>query len=428
MYREALNNEAMQETTWMATAKKRTAYPPLRKNAETDVLIVGGGLAGMLTAYLLRKSGKEVLLLEKGSIGSGATAFTTAFVTQDVDTGFTELQSLFGNEDAKLVWQSHGDAIDALEEIIRREKIDCEFVRIPGKIYANEEKELEGLREEYQALVAAGFDASFHRGKSMNFGRAGYLEIPRQAKFHPLKFLFGLTGKAAKAGVVLFEKTEVAALREENGGVVAKLKNGKTVKAACAVIATYYPLGNPKKTLFKKGMYDSYVLEASIPKNDLQEGIYWDSDNPYHYLRVDAGKSRSRLILGGEDHRSELKIQKQSFAALEDYLEEIAQGRKWNIVRKWNGPILEPSDGLALIGAVKEHEFMASAFSGNGMTYSMISALLLRDLIMGRKNPWTDLYDPARGMSLKKLGRKAADYTGEFIHGALRNTVKHRSK
>lgn len=419
----------MQKSTWTETAEAGRTFPALKGNLEAGIAIIGGGLAGILTAYLLAREGKDVIVLEKDRVGGGATSLTTAFITQDIDTDLTDLIRWFGEDTARLVWQSHAEAITAIEKIIKTERIDCEFARIPAFIYATEEKDVPSLQNERDSAATIGFRTILRRKPNLGFDHAGYWEIPKQAKYHPLKFLFALRDRCEALGVRIYEKTEVREIRGE-GPVTVKTKNGEVV-AEKAILATYYPFGNPKKTFAKKGMYVSYVFEAEIPKGGIPEGIYLDLDNPYHYFRIDPlrqaqGKpSKDRMIFGGEDHRSELKMApRKNFSALLAHAKAVFPDMKFDVVRRWQGPILEPSDGLALIGGVKPNQYVATAFSGNGMTYSMISGLLLRDLILGKPSLWAELYDPKRRMKPRRLLRKAIDYGEEFVKGAVRNTFR----
>lgn len=415
--------QAPRGSSWR-DAENDYKYPPLRGKTETDVLIVGGGMAGVNLAYQLVRTGVDVVVLQDKNIGEGATQDTTAFLTQDVDTKLSNLISIFGKNPAKLVWESHRTAIDEIERITKAESLECDFIRCPSYIYARDEKEIGILKKEERAAKRIGFDVKMGSGEELAMKNAGFLELPAQAKFHPLKFLFGLARRVAMKGGRIFEKSLVTNI-SGRGPFRINTPRGE-VRAQKVVIATYYPFKNPRTTLLKKGMYRSYVLEAQLASGLLPEAIYLDLANPYNYFRIDRMKDFDRMIIGGQDHRAELKINEaKNFRAVEEYLLEILPGTPYGITRKWSGPILEPSDGLALIGETNPNKFVATAFSGNGMTYSLISALLLCDLLTGKKNPWAALYDPKR-VKLSALAYKAKDYTEEFLGGAVKNVFKKK--
>lgn len=404
------------QSTW-EDLKPLDRYPKFKGEAEADVVIVGGGLCGILTAYFLNQAGRSVILLEKSALASGATQLTTAFITKVVDTHLTDLIKMFGRRKAKLVWESGQKAITTIAEIVKKEKITCDFRSCSDFIYANDKKELEDLNKEYASAKKLGFDVNLRNPDDFGFKSYGILEIKDQAKFHPLKFLNELAKKASIRGVQIYEKSEVVEIKESQNRIYTRTKNGMIVSKD-VVIATYQPFNNPIQTFLKKGMYKSYVMEVELKDNEIPEGIYEDLHSPYHYFRID---NRNRMIVGGEDHRMELKMQDQTnFKALEEYLRSLIDDG-YKVLRKWTGPILEPTDGLALIGSFRKHQYVATAFSGNGMTYSTIAGILLTDLILQRKNSWATIYDPKRVPTLYQLYKKVGDCITEFTGGALKN-------
>ncbi len=412
------------QTAWTKSAKAPRAYPALERDHATEVAVIGGGLTGVMTAYLLAKEGLAVTLIEKKRIGMDTTAFTTAFITQVVDTSLAGLISMLGVPAARGVWESHAHGMELIADIIREEKIACEFLRVPARVYANRARDLRDLRRENDLAVELGFPGRVRRANSFGFRNEGVWEVPGQAKFHPLKFVFGLAEKLSRLGVRVHESTEAIDMTGDVRPVV-RLKHGKRIRADRVVIATYYPFQKPRATFLKKGMYVSCAIEALLPKGLVPEGIYFDLANPYHYFRIDPAGRTDRLILGGADHREEIHMdERKNYAGLKEHLAAILPGIHPRMVRRWTGPILEPSDGLALIGETAPRQFTATAFSGNGMTYAGITALMARNWVLGRPDPWKNLYDPKRKMTVKSLAKKARDYTGELIGGALRNSIR----
>lgn len=404
-------------TTWLETAPAKKDYPALNENIETDVAIIGGGLAGILSAYTLSKAGKRVVILEAEQLLRQDTAYTTAFITEAIDTPLRQLTKMFGDEKAKLAWNAGHQAIGELEKIIKDENIECEYQRCPIYMFAQTEKEYGILAKEMAAMHQLGIDSSISKNGLDGFGNIGALTIPGQAKFHPLKFAQALAEILEKSDVKIFENSKVLKI----DGTTAMLDQG-SVHAENIIVATQMPFNKPKVLRFKKALYDTYVFELHLPKETLKEALYVDTKNPYHYFRVDAMPEFDRLIIGGEDHRKDIPIgTKKNFVALIDYVKKLLPGVDYKIAHRWSGPIPETLDGLPFIGEYEKNQYLAGAFSGNGMTYSMISAILLRDLITGKENPWTALYDPKRWISLKKMTYKGFDYMEEFYYGALKN-------
>ncbi|HYV33978.1 MAG TPA: FAD-binding oxidoreductase, partial [Candidatus Limnocylindria bacterium] len=381
----------MAKTTWQI---KQHKYPQLKQNLSANVVIVGGGMAGVFCAYELAQRGFKSVLLEAKTLGNDATMQTTAFITHDIDTDLDDLISMFGRQKAKMVWESGRAAINKIANIIKTENIDCEFINCPLYVLANKPEDYKNLQTQKEAANKLGFKTKLIN-KLQSFPNAGALEIPGQAKFHPLKFLNGLAQNATQQGAKIFENSEVIKIIY---GKSLKIKTKKyTLTAKKIILATYDPIGNPIETKFKKGMYNSYVYELKIPKNCLPEATYLDTQNPYNYFRVDRMGSFDRMVIGGQDNRSELRVSKQKhFRALRDVAKKILGKNKFKTGKKWVGPILEPSDGLPLIGQYKDNCYLACAFSGNGMTYSAISAMLISDLVQNKKNAWEKLYNPKR--------------------------------
>lgn len=419
---------AQEISTWLATASL-PEYPKLKKDIETEVAIIGGGLAGLFSAYTLAKAGKKVAVLESDRFFQMGSGFTTGFLTQNIDTDIKDQVSMFGDKGTKLIWESHGRAIDLIEKIARAEKIDCEFMRCTNYVYANDRKEFRELEEEFKEMKRLGFPVSMSKAK-LGIKNRGVMETRNQGKFHSVKFAAGLLKALERMGVELYERTEVTRIERVGKGNDFVVVAGKhSVRAPWTLTATYQPFNNPKEVFLQKGMYVSYILELEVPKGKYKEGIYEDLDNPYHYFRVDKGKGRrgkDRILIGGEDHRKEIftkTMEKKSYKALEEYAEELF-GKKYPTVRKWSGYILEPVDGLAFIGEYDPGNLITTAFSGTGMTYSGITAVMVRDIVLGKKNPYVKLYDPKRTPTLNQLWKKGRDYTEEFFRGAVANLAK----
>lgn len=402
-------------------------FEKLNEDIETDIVIIGGGLTGITCAYLLSKAGKKVVLLEKDRVGSGASGMTTAFLTQNIDTGWSKLIDMFGKRNTDLIAESHSFAIDAIEKIIEENKIDCEFIRCNNYSYSLTERDTKHLKDEEKVMDSIGLKAKFKKDK-LGFGNYGHLELKEQAKFHPLKYLIELTKISKKEGCKIFDQTEVDdIIKEDKFRIITK--NGE-VRANKVIVSTYAPINN--KLYFKKAFYDSYVFELEISAKILEEGIYEDTMDPYHYFRIDRMGKKDRMIIGGEDHRSDIPVDdSKNFKALEDYIKRILSNVDYKIVTKWSGPIVEPVDGLAFIGEHKDKGiFYATGFSGNGMTYATLAAYMISDIVLGKEKTkkFRNIYDAERIPSIKQLAHKGVDYTRELIYGAIKNSLKYSKK
>ncbi len=421
----------MTQTTWQSD-EKPPKFKRLTEDVNAEVAIVGGGLAGILSAYLLMKEGRDVVLLEKDIVGEGVTSLTTAFLTSSIDTDFVDLIKDFGLKGAKTAIRSHEEAIDLIERIAKDEGVECDFMRCSNYIYANDEKEAESLPDEFDAMTKIGLKGrlDMRNFESIGIPNAGFIEIFNQAKFHPLKFLHALARILDEKGVRIFGKSRVKRVKQEGDICIVETVGNKVI-ADKVLVATYEPFNKPLSLYFKKGRYITYIIEAEIKNLDLPEATYEDTDNPYHYMRVDNDKGKLTVIVGGEDHRKDIHVSPgRNFNALREYMDTILGRQNYKIKRRWSGPILEPVDGLASIGPIKKGENISYCigFSGNGMTYSGITAMVFRNFVLGKESDISRLYDADRWPPLKALATKGKDYAEELVKGAVVNTLKQKKK
>jgi glycine/D-amino acid oxidase-like deaminating enzyme len=416
------------KTTWQDISIK--PYRSFSGKQSSDVVIIGGGITGISTAYLLAKEGRSVIVVEKEELLETTTAYTTAFLTSNIDTELRDLKKMYGMRKVRKIIDSHEQAIDTIEKIINEEKIECEFKRVNNYMVVFKKRTLKLLKKNTKIRDILGYESSIVEPGMFSFPNHGAWEIKKQAKFHPLKYLAALRKKAEDLGVQFFDHSEALDIKGKEN-ITIKMGTG-SIDTKDVVIATYNPFKQPWWYIFKKGMYLSYVMEIEVANGTLEECLIEDDSNPYHYVRIDrASEKLDRIIVGGADHRKELPIdEKRGFNAIKDFIEKKLKISEYKIISKWSGNILESSDGLALIGRQSrrfKNRYVATAFSGNGMTYGTISAILIRDMIMGEKNPWENIYDPGRMLSFKALLVKGKDYMGEFIHG-VRENLSHSKK
>lgn len=426
-------------SVWMATAKL-PSFPSLAADEHADVCIVGAGIAGLTSAYLLGRAGKFVIVLDDGSIASGETERTTAHLVTALDTRYFELERLHGEKGARLAAESHAAAIDQIEKIVAVEKIDCDFERVDGYLFAPPEASKETLEPELAAARRAGLTdvEILSRAPLGSFVTGSALRFPEQAQFHPLKYLAALAQAIIRDGGRIYTQTHATHIE---GGERAHIetRDGPVVTAGAVVVATNTPVNNLLAIHTKQAAYRTFVIGAVVPRGSINQGLYWDTANPYHYLRLQTLRPgafsppvNDVLIVGGEDHKNG---QADDAEARYGRLEEWARSRFpmiTGIEFKWSGQVVEPVDGLAFIGRNpldKENVFVATGFSGNGMTYGTIAGQLLTDLILGRENVWAALYDPSRKTlrAAKTFTREtlnmAAQYGDWFTHGDVEEDV-----
>ncbi len=401
-------NSGTTKSVWLESAEFPTSDDLTQ--SPFDVCIVGGGVAGLSCAYQLCQEGLSVILLDDGPLAGGESCRTTAHLSSVVDDTFTEIERLHGKDGSRTTYESHNAAIDRIEEIVNAEGIDCDFQRLDGYLIPADNMDEDAMREEHEAAVRAGFhDAEYPaRAPLQTITPRPCIRFPRQAQFDPIKYLSGVARAVQRDGGKLVTNQAVSEVSEKDDTVTISLANGTALTAHHAIVATNSPIISLTIQV-RQAPYRSYALAADSPQSAVPVALYWDTLDPYHYVRLLKGTAADddemdQIIIGGEDHKTGLENDPE---ARFERLLEWARPRFPGIgtVRdKWSGQVMEPVDRVAFIGKVpgQSHIFMTTGDSGMGITHSTIAALLITDLIQGRNNPWAELYSPNR-VTLRSL-------------------------
>ena len=399
-------------SVWLATADLLKPSP-LIGSEETDVCVVGAGIAGITTAYMLALEGRSVVVIDDGAIASGETHHTTAHLVNALDDRYFELERLHGQRGAKLAARSHTVAIETIEEIVGRENIECEFERVSGYLFAPPGESTDILARELAAAQRAEVDVEHVEHLPLDFYDFGpALRFPNQAQFHPLKYVNGLAAALKRLGGRIYGDTHAISI-EGGSRPHVETAAGQRITANKVVVATNTPVNDRVTMHTKQAPYRTYVIGARVPTGSIPRLLLWDTPDPYHYIRLQSAngnRSHEYLIVGGEDHKTGQADDFDSrFAALESWARERFPMIS-DVPLRWSGQIIEPVDGLAFIGRNPgdENVYIATGDSGNGMTHGTIAGILVTDLIAGRENTWATLYDPAR-KSLRAVSQFARE-------------------
>jgi glycine/D-amino acid oxidase-like deaminating enzyme/nitrite reductase/ring-hydroxylating ferredoxin subunit len=378
---------------WIGTAPLER-YPKLERDLEVDVAIVGGGITGITTALLLQRAGKKVALLEGQRLAQGETGHTTAHITEAIDTRFTQLERDYGREGSRLAAQASWSALEQMRRFIEEKEISCGWQRVPGYLYAEREEDLGGLHEEYEAAKRAGLEVEMTREVPLPFATVAGVRFANQAQLHIREYLAPLVEELVAKGALIFEQSHVTQIAD--GAPCKVVTEGGVVSAAQVVMATNAPL-NRVALQTKITHYRSYALAARIAGPALP-GLFWDTADPYHYLRsAEVPGGGQVLIVGGEDHKTGTEDHTEGC-----YERLLAYAQERFVIQqvgfRWSGQIIETADGLPYIGrnAFSEHVFVATGYSGNGLTFGTAAAMMIAGQIAGTEEPWNKLFEATR--------------------------------
>lgn len=395
---------------WMDTATV-PVYPPLTCAHEAQVCVIGAGIAGLTTAYLLALQDMDVAVIDALGVGAGETGRSAAHFFPP-DAWYHGIERRFGHAQARLVAGSYARALQMVESIVRREGIACEFEHLDGYLVAQHAGDQPTLERERDAAVRAGVQAELVGGvPGLGYDTGPAVRYPGQAQLHPLKYLDGLARAFIRRGGRIHGASHARRIRGDHRRQVVSLDRGE-IRAGSVVVATHTPFNDRVVMHAKQAGYRSYVVGLRVPRGALPRLLLWDLGDPYHYVRLAAGFDGDEvLVVGGADHKTG---QDAHPGHRYDELAHWARARfpmARELAWRWSGAVMEPNDGLPFLGRNPmddDNVYLITGDSGNGMTHCTIGAMLVTDLIMERPNPWSALYDPAR---------KPVHGLGEFASG-----------
>ncbi|MGO4539176.1 FAD-dependent oxidoreductase [Paenibacillus sp. 2TAB19] len=418
------------DSYWIHSTDKLPTFPKLEQDLSTDAVVVGGGISGITTAYLLAKEGLKVVLLEAGVLLNGTTGHTTAKITAQHDLIYDELVTKEGVEKAALYYKACEDALQFIEKNVEKYKIDCGFTKQSAYVYTNSEPYLAKLEKEIAAYSKLGMPGELQDRIPLHIPSKAALVLHNQAQFHPLHYLSTLLSELVKEGAEIYEHT--TAVDVESGMMPQVItSNGHRISCKHVVSCSHFPFYDGMGFYFARMHADrSYVLGVKS-KDNYPGGMYLSAEDPKRSIRyTDTASGDKLLIIGGQSHKTGQGIctinhyeELRKFAVEHFGLEEISY--------RWSAQDLVTGDKVPYIGRITESSpnvYVATGYRKWGMTGGTAAALLIRDLIMERANPYEELYSPSRSYSLTAIKNVVVDnldVAKHLIEGKLDIVHKH---
>lgn len=422
---------------WQATVQPPD-YPPLDRDVEADVCVIGAGIAGLTTAWLLTRAGRRVTVLDLRGISAGESLHTTAHCTTAFDDRYVSVRRAHGIEGARIVAESQAAAIDRIERIVEKEGIACDFARVDGFLVPAAGESATVLAEELEASLEAGLQdvALIGCAPVPGFGDRPALRYRRQARMNVPRYLAGLARALEREGAVIHGGTRVTSLEDDDRPRL-RCATGASVRANAVVVATNSPVLDRVAMHAKQAPYRTYVVGIRVPHGTMPDVLLWDTEDPYHYVRLvrgeETGDTEHDLVLvGGEDHKTgEANDGAARFARLERWARErLGEGglALRDVAWRWSGQVQEPADFVGFAGRDPGNDgpvWLITGDSGQGITHGTIGAMIVRDLILGRHSPWAELYNPARKPlgsleTLREFAKEQADVAVRFVSDRIR--------
>ena len=381
---------------WIGTTPD-TDHPPLTDGVTVDVAVVGGGITGITAAVLLKRAGKTVALLESKRLVQGATGYTTAKVTAGHGLSYTDIRQKHGEDGARTYAQANLAAIERIAQFVEEDGIDCDFERKANYAYAEDDQQARQVEQEVEAERAAGLPVSLVRETPLPYPVAAAVLMENQAQFHPRKYLLALAATIPGDGSHVFEHSRVQTVK--HGEPCEVVADNGVVRARDVIVATHLPILDRGLFFAKAYPHRSYALAAPIDRTAAPDGMFINAGTPTRSVRTMPDGDRLYLNVGGNGHKPGADDDERTkYDELEQFLREHwpAAG---DVEYRWSTQDYMPHDKVPLIGRVRrgaEHLYTATAFQKWGMTNGTAGAMIMADAILGRANPWAELFDAKR--------------------------------
>lgn len=386
----------MNESYWILSTKS-TNYEKLNENIKVDTLIIGAGIVGVTTAYLLAKHGIKSVIIDANKVGYGTTGRNTGKVTTQHGTIYSKINNKYGIETTKLYYEGNQEALNLVKNIIYENNIDCSYEEIESFIFTENENYIEELKEEYEVCKNIGIKCNYHEKLNLPIDTKGAISFIHQGQFNPKKYIDKLMEINIKLGVKIYENTKIIDL-EKGETIHLKTNDNHKIEANRLVLASHFPWYDGLNLYFAKEKSErSYLICAKLEK-DFPKGNFISVEEPTKTFRSYEGEGQKLLIFGGNDHKTgQHKKEEDIFRELKDYGSKTFDLKEFKY--EWSAQDYMSFDNMPYIGHVNKKEdniYVATGFSKWGMTNGTLSAIIISDMITKRNSKYENIFNPSR--------------------------------
>ncbi|TMW72074.1 FAD-dependent oxidoreductase [Alteribacter natronophilus] len=411
------------EPFWRKNVSAELEFPKLSEDLTCDVCIVGGGIAGITTAYVLQKEGFDVVVLEAGRLLNGTTGHTTAKITSQHGLIYDEYISHFGEEKARRYYEANEEGLKMIESFISELGVDCGFSRQDAFVWTNERKKLDQLKKEDEAYRKLGIDGGLVDESELPFPAEGAIVIRNQAQFNPVPYLQAMAASFTDKGGRIFENTTANGVDPGDSPKV-NTRSGYSVTCRHVVAASHFPFYDGSALFFARMHAErSYSLAVRTSK-PMETGMYINAEDPKRSIRSSPMGDETIMIIGGERHKTGQGIDtSRHYDDLAFYSREVFPDAE--VLYRWASHDWITMDKMPYIGPVREkygNILAATGFHKWGMTNGTIAARVIRDAIQENEHPYRELYSPQRlkaDPSFREFVKENANVAKELIKGKI---------
>lgn len=408
---------------------KAQQYPSLKDDLVVDVVVIGGGITGITTAYLLQREGLKVAVVDADRVLAGTTGHTTAKLTVQHGLIYNKLKLHFGEEKARIYGEANMAGLQLVKDLINEHKIDCDFILQNSYVYTEAESYIQQIEDEVRTAQELGLKAEYLDSVPLPFKVQGAVCFQNQAMFHPRKYLLALCNMLNEKEQCIYENTRALDIEHNPLGekaLITTLEDGIKVYSNYAVIASHFPFYDGFGMYFAR-MYASrsYIIAVKT-KKPFEEGMYISAEDPKRSLRYTPINGEKIVLAAGEHHNTGQDTNTMAhYEALRDFVEQNYGINE--IMYRWSAQDLTTLDEVPYVGYLtsgKPNVFVATGFRKWGMTTGSMAAILIRDMIVRKESPWVDLFTPSRFVadpSLRNLIKEGTMIAKEFVKGKFKD-------